>query len=273
MVMSQSVIELRNVSLRRGETWILRDVTWVVAAGTCATIFGPNGSGKSTLTRVISGYMWPTDGEVWVLGQHYGEAELPKLRQAIRLVQPGGEFDVEGTLTARQVVLTGFFASLGLYQEPTADQGREADELLERVGMSGLRDHRYGTLSNGEKVRALIARAMTGRPKLLLLDEPTAGLDLLAREQVLATVQGMFEQPDAPTVVMITHHVEELPTALSNVLLLDQGRVAGAGRPGEVFQSERLSRVYRCPVTVRESHGRFYTEVAAGAWRDLLARR
>jgi iron complex transport system ATP-binding protein len=272
MPTSQPVIELKGVSLRRGDTWILRDVSWTVDAGTCAAIFGPNGSGKSTLTRVISGYMWPTSGEVWVLGQHYGEADLPALRQSIRLVQPGGQFDVEQTLTAREVVLTGFFASLGLYQQPTPAEHAEADELLDRVGMSSLRDHAYGTLSNGEKVRSLIARAMTGRPKLLLLDEPTAGLDLLAREQVLATVQGMFERADAPTVVLITHHVEELPPATSNVLLLDQGAPAATGLPLDVFESRLLSRVYRCPITVRHNHGRFYAEVAPGSWRDLLPR-
>lgn len=270
MSKSQPVIELRNVNLRRGDTQILRDINWRVDAGTCAAIFGPNGSGKSTLTRVISGYMWPTSGEVHVLGQHYGEANLNDLRHSIRLVQPGGQFDVDPALTARQVVLTGFFATLALYDTPSPAQEREADQLLERVGMTALRDHPYQTLSNGEKVRSLIARAMTGSPRLLLLDEPTAGLDLLAREQVLATVQGMFEHPDPPTVILITHHVEELPPAMSNVLLLDQGSVAAAGRPGDVFESERLSRVYRCPVTVRQSHGRFYAEVKPGSWRDLL---
>ena len=268
--MSQPAIELQGISLTRNHTEILRDVHWRVEAGTCAAIFGPNGSGKSTLTRVITGYMWPTEGQVRVLGQLYGQADLSRLRHAIRMVQPGGEFDVEGTLTAHQVVLTGFFASLGLYDQPTVSQQQQADALLERVGLWHLRDHRYSTLSSGERVRTLIARAMTGSPRLLLLDEPTAGLDLLAREQVLAAVQGMFQEPVPPTVVMITHHVEELPPVLSNVLLLDRGRVAASGAPSVVFASERLSRVYRCPVTVRERHGRFYTEVAPGAWRSLL---
>jgi iron complex transport system ATP-binding protein len=273
MAKSQPVIDLRNIHLRRGDTHILRDVSWRVDQGTCASIFGPNGSGKSTLTRVISGYMWPTSGEVHVLGQHYGEADLQALRHSIRLVQPGGQFDVDPALTARQVVLTGFFASLGLYDHPTPDQERQADELLDRVGLTPLRDHPYQTLSNGERVRSLIARAMTGDPKLLLLDEPTAGLDLLAREQVLATVQSLFDHPDPPTVILITHHVEELPPVLSNVLLLDHGSVAAAGAPTTVFDSERLSRVYHCPITVRQSHGRFYAEVKPGSWRHLLPPR
>jgi iron complex transport system ATP-binding protein len=136
MAKSQPVIELRNITLRRGDTEILRDITWRVDAGTCAAIFGPNGSGKSTLTRVISGYMWPTSGEVHVLGQHFGEANLNDLRHSIRLVQPGGEFSPDPALTARQVVLTGFFATLALYDQPTPDQERQADDLIDRVGLS-----------------------------------------------------------------------------------------------------------------------------------------
>lgn len=266
-------IDLRNILLRRGETTILRDISWRVEAGTCAAIFGPNGSGKSTLARVISGYMWPTSGEVWVLGEHFGEADLPTLRHSIRLVQAAGPFDVEPTLTARQVVLTGFFATLGLYNQPTTEQLQQADMLLDRVGLSALSAHAYSTLSNGEKVRSLIARAMTGRPRLLLLDEPTAGLDLLAREQVLATIERMFEDPDPPAVVLITHHVEELPPVTSNILLLDQGTAAATGHPEAVLESQLLSRVYRCSINVRQSNKRFYAEVAPVSWAGLLPRR
>jgi iron complex transport system ATP-binding protein len=272
---AQPAIELRNVRLRRGTRWILQGIDWSVPAGSCAAILGPNGSGKSTLTRILAGHVWPTQGAVRVLGGLFGETDLPALRQSIRLVQSAGPYDVDSSLTARQTVLTGFFGTLALYTEPTREMLDQADLLLQQVGLGRVADHIYLTLSSGERVRALIARALASRPRLLLLDEPTAGLDLLAREQVLATVQKLFEPARAPayeppTVVLITHHVEELPPAVSEVLLLDDGRVAARGQPGQVLQSEILSTVYRCPLTVTRRHDRFAVHVAPGAWEGLL---
>jgi iron complex transport system ATP-binding protein len=266
-------IRLTNVGLRRGDTWILRDINWQVPAGACAAILGPNGSGKSTLTRILACHYWPTVGESSVLGAQFGDASLVELRKSIRLVQPAGPYDIDAELTAHQVVLTGFFGTLGLYHEPTDAMVAESDRLLEQVGLAHVRDHLYSTLSTGEKVRNLIARALAREPRLLLLDEPTSGLDLLAREQVLATVQALFENgTNPPTVVFITHHVEELPPATSHILLLEEGRSAAQGPPAEVLKSDTLSRVYRCPVDVRTQAGRYYIEVHPTAWRDLLHR-
>ena len=266
-------INLQNVGLRRGETWILRQIDWQVPQGVCAAILGPNGSGKSTLTRILACHDWPTEGESSVLGSTFGDASLLDLRKSIRLVQPAGPYDIDSELTAHQVVLTGFFGTLGLYDPTDAQMEAEADRLLMQVGLAHVRDHVYATLSSGEKVRNLIARALVREPRLLLLDEPTAGLDLLAREQVLATVQALFETGDnPPTVVFITHHAEELPPATSHVLLLDQGRAAAIGPPAQVLQSEILSQVYKCPVEVRVQAGRHYIQVHPTAWRDLLHR-
>ena len=269
-----NAFELSSVGVRRGESWILRGVDWSVPAGACAAILGPNGSGKSTLARILACHLWPTEGEASILGGRMGEANLPEVRRAIRLVQPAGPYDVDPALTAREVVFTGFFGTIGLYDAVTDAMAAEADRLLGQVGLSHVADHAYATLSSGERVRGLIARALAVRPGLLLLDEPTAGLDLLAREQVLATVQRLFEGdggPRRPTVVMITHHVEELPPATSHVLLLSEGKPAARGTPEQVLRAEVLSPVYRCPLEVRRQGSRFYVEVHPGAWDDLLA--
>jgi iron complex transport system ATP-binding protein len=266
-------IDLKHVELWRGETHILRDVSWQVPQGACVAILGPNGSGKSTLTRILACHLWPTHGEVSILGGAFGETNLLESRRDVRLVQAAGPYDVEPELTAREVVLTGFFSSIGLYDPVTKEMEAEADRLLKLVGLTHVATHKYGTLSSGERVRSLIARALAVKPQLLLLDEPTNGLDLLAREQVLATVEMMFgagQRP--PTVVMITHHVEELPPATSQVLLLDEGRVAANGKPAEVLRAEVLSAVYRCPLEVRHSNGRYRVEVHPAAWSELLGR-
>jgi iron complex transport system ATP-binding protein len=264
-------IELNGVGVRRGTRWILRDATWSVPAGTCAALLGPNGSGKSTLTRILAAHLYPSTGRVRILGGSFGETNLQQLRKSIRLVQAAGPYDVEPTLTTRDVALTGFFGTLALYDVPTLEMEHDATRLLEQVGLSHVADQPYSTLSSGERVRSLIARALASRPKLLLLDEPTAGLDLLAREQVLATVQSLFEHPaSAPTVVMVTHHVEELPPATSRVLLLSDGAPAASGTPAEVLKAEILSRVYRCPLEVRNTGERWSVHVHPDAWRGLL---
>jgi iron complex transport system ATP-binding protein len=172
-------------------------------------------------------------------------------------------------------VLTGFFGTLALYDEVTPAMGDEADRLLVQVGLSHVSSQPYANMSSGERVRSLIARALATRPALMLLDEPTAGLDLLAREQVLATVQALFENGNdaaaRPTVILITHHVEELPPATSRVLLLSNGQVAGEGSPAQVLRGDLLSSVYGCPVDVRVEGGtRYYTSVHPDAWRALL---
>jgi iron complex transport system ATP-binding protein len=266
-----TAIDLQNVSLTRGTRQILQDVSWSVPTGACAAILGPNGSGKSTLARILAGYMWPTSGRVTIAGQRFGETDLNELRHSIRVVQSAGPYDVDPELSTHQVVLTGLFGTIGLFDPTTDEDSVRASQLLTRVGLSHVKDSRYATLSSGERVRALIARALMRNPKLLLLDEPTAGLDLLAREQVLATIESMLSDPaHSPTVVMITHHVEELPPATGQVLLLDNGKIASAGAPKEVLTADRLSKVYRCPLTIRQEAGRFYVQVDPSAWRTLL---
>src|SRR5438874_2355869 len=144
----QPAVELRNVGVRRGARWILRGIDWDVSHGTCAAILGPNGSGKSTLARVICGYIWPSEGDAFVEGKHFGEVNLHELRQSIRLVQSAGPCEVDHELTAMQVTLTGRFGTLGLFDEPAALDVERAEHLLKNVGLFTLRNSRYETLSS-----------------------------------------------------------------------------------------------------------------------------
>jgi iron complex transport system ATP-binding protein len=263
-------LSLRDVSVRRGDRWILRHINWTLPPGSSAAILGPNGSGKSTLARILCGYLWPTEGDVVVHGQRFGETDLNELRHSIRLVQAAGPYDVDPELTSREVVLTGLYGTIGLFDAPPSTEIDHAEHLLSRVGLAAVSDHRYSTLSSGERVRSLIARALIQKPKLLLLDEPTSGLDLLAREQVLATVQSLTADKDeSPTTILITHHVEELGPRTSHVLLLDNGKIAASGTPAEVLREQTLSRVYRCPLSIHHEADRYYIRVNPSAWMGL----
>jgi iron complex transport system ATP-binding protein len=266
---AEAAIEMRGVGVMRDGRWILRDVDWNVAPGSLAAILGPNGSGKSTLARIAGCHLWPTAGECRILGAKFGEASLPELRKRIRLVQAAGPYDVDPSLTAREVALTGYFGSIGLYESADGVMIAHAEATLELLGLAPVIDHPYSSLSSGERMRSLIARAMVTRPGLLILDEPTSGLDPLAREQVLATIQMLVESETAPTVLLITHHIEELPPVTSQVILLSEGKPAAAGAMDQVLQSEILSKVFRFPVEVRVSGGRYYLEVHPKAWKEL----
>jgi iron complex transport system ATP-binding protein len=224
------------------------------------------------------GQLWATQGHVTVLGQSFGRTDLHALRRRIRLVQPTAIVAPDPQMTARDWVLTGFFGTAGLF-DPVDDQQQIAGmQCLARVGLARVADSPIGRLSDGERVRCLVARALVTRPDLLLLDEPTAGLDLLAREQVLAAVQRLANpspntadgRAGAPTIVMITHHIEELPSATSDVLLLGDGRAAAQGPPQEVLSERTLSAVYGCQVNVQSREGRYFTQVLPGSWDRLL---
>lgn len=263
-------IEMRGVGVMRDGRWILRDVDWQVEAGTLAAILGPNGSGKSTLARIAGCHLWPTAGQCSVLGQRFGEANLPELRRRIRMVQPAGPYDVDPALTAMEVVLTGFFGSIGLYHQADAEMTGQAEQLLKLLGLGAVAGHSYSSLSSGERMRSLIARALVTRPGLLILDEPTSGLDPLAREQVLGTIQMLIKSSGGPTVVLITHHIEELPPGTAQVLLLGDGKPAASGTMEDVLRPEILSRTFGFPVEVRRSGGRYYLEVHPMGWKELL---
>ncbi|MGB0767142.1 MAG: ABC transporter ATP-binding protein [Phycisphaeraceae bacterium] len=278
MVKTPYAIDCESLVVRRGDTTILDGITCRIERGQAAAILGPNGCGKTTFTRCLTGTMFATAGRLTVLDQTIGQTNILALRKRIGLVNPTTDNGfahvtgavVDAALPTTLAVCTGYFASVGLYERPTAEQLDRAKQLLHRVGLGHRLDHTLGKLSTGEQRRALIARALVHKPELLILDEPTAGLDLRAREQVLATIEQLLIQPDAPAVLMISHHVEELSPRTSQVLLMKQGKFVAAGKPDDVINPETLSDVYGCKVYVKKSNGRYWLEVLPEAWLDLV---
>lgn len=267
---ADSAIHIDNVSVVRNGTTILRNVCWSLPAGDHAVILGPNGSGKTTLTRVVTAYEWPTTGDVYVLGNRLGTVDVARLRRDVQVVNPAARFGVNPNLSAIDAACTGYFASLSLYQQPTADQRDHARHLLQAVGLSHRIDHPFGLLSTGEQRRCLLARAMVVLPRVLILDEPTAGLDIAGREHLLATIDRLHRIDRGPTVITVTHHVEEISPRTDRVLMLSEGAVLADGPPAKVIDPELLSRLFGCKVYVQRRSGRWWLEVLPEAWLDLL---
>lgn len=250
---------------------IIHQVSWQVTTGAHAAVLGANGSGKSTLLRLMTGYLYPTTGRVTTLGFVSGRSNVHDLRQRIGLVDPGNSFAPDPRLSVLDLVLTGFWGKLCLdFDRPTIEQVESARETMANVGLEGKEQQLFRTLSTGESRRALLARAMVRQPDLLILDEPTAGLDLLARETMLATIDRLLDERTGLTTLMVTHHVEELSPKTNEVLLLRDGSVISCGRPDDVLRSSVISEAFGCQVTVGRSDGRWQWHVSPHLWETLL---
>lgn len=245
------VLQLENVSLKRDGKWILQDVNWEINKGENWVLFGLNGSGKTAILNLLNAYYFPTSGKVTVLGKEFGKTYLgEKLRRQIGFVSSSLLEKLHAGDNAFEVVLSGAFASIGLYEMPTDEMRDRAAKLLENLGCLAYINRNYETLSQGEKQRVLIARALMGEPSLLILDEPTNGLDFIAREQLLESVEKIAENPDAPSIIYVTHHLEEILPVFNKTLLLKEGQVFAAGETNEMISSERLSKYFGLEVKV-----------------------
>jgi iron complex transport system ATP-binding protein len=260
-------INLENVSVVRRRHSILTGVSLRVAPGSCCAILGPNGSGKSTLLAVLSGYVWPTSGVVCIGGQTYGQVELALVRRGIGLIEPSRSPMFDERMNVREVVATGLFGTIRLpfHEEISHKAQNRIKAEIRSFGLGRLVNDAFSQLSTGEQMKALLARAMIGKPRLLLLDEPTAGLDMGARAACIGVLDRLLSRSDHPTVVMISHHLDELPCSVDHVVLLKQGRVFGDGPPEAVLTSEKLSRLLDCRVEVFKSDGRYVASVSDGS--------
>ncbi len=255
--MNDAIIELDHISLSRNGALILDDVSLTVGRGEHWALLGPNGSGKTTLLNIITGYLWPMSGTVRVLGGLYGSIDIRAMRRRIGLVSSALFERVPSGETFADVVLSGRFASLGIYDD-TDDADRErAAEIVRFLGCGAIEGRRYGVLSFGERQRALIGRALMADPDILILDEPCEGLDLNAREIILGTLDTLIAK-NGPTLLMVTHRVEEIPPGITHAIVLSQGRVLASGTRGETITSDTLTRAMGVGIEVMPRNGRLY---------------
>ena len=259
------VLRLRDVDFVRQGNQLLSDIAVTVRAGERWALIGSNGAGKSTLLSLCGAEAHPTRGTVEVLGHRLGRVEIRKLRESIGHVNP--RHPLRSPLTVREVVLTGATGTTDLMGrwEPDADTLARADRLIEVLGLEGLRAATWPTMSQGERGRALIARALLPNPALLLLDEPSTGLDVAAREQFLGTLDQLHRaQPDLAT-VLVTHHLEELPASTTHAMLIAHGRIHSSGRAPEVLTSDLMTGAFEYPISVEHRDGRWSARAARRA--------
>lgn len=252
----KNIISIKNGSFQRSNIKILNNINWEISNHEHWAILGLNGSGKTSLLNIVSGYHFPTTGEVTVLGNLFGKTNLPELRKQIGFVSSSLDrfADIVNNETVDRVVVSGKFASFGLYEKVSEADWNQASSLLSKLRLSYLSSKRYHLLSQGEQRRVLIARALMSDPKILILDEPCSGLDILSREEVLAMINEIGE--NNCHVIYVTHHIEEIVHDISHVLLLRDGEVIASGPKESTLTDELLSKTFKVPVKVRWEDGR-----------------
>lgn len=262
------VIEVSGLRVDR-DALILDSIDWRVDPGQHWVILGANGSGKTSLLSVLTGYLGPTAGTISVLAQTYGRSDWRELRTRVGLVSSAIRQMMPGNENALSAVASGRHAMIGMWGEIGEAETRRAREILADTETGYLADRPWRFLSQGERQRVLIGRALMADPQLLVLDEPCAGLDPVAREHFLAFVQRLLARPNACTLVLVTHHVEEIVPGFTHVLVLRAGTVLAAGRREAVMTSETLSRAFDTPVRLMERDGRYSLVVGAKPSRLL----
>jgi iron complex transport system ATP-binding protein len=259
-----AVLQFVDVTVRRGTKLLLDRINWTVEVDERWAVLGANGAGKTTLLQIAAAAIHPTSGEAYVFGERLGRVDVFELRPRIGLASAALAERIPGSETVSDVVVSAGYSVLGRWREAYGRLDvRRAARLLERVGVGALGARTYGTLSQGEKQRVQIARALMTDPELLLLDEPAAGMDLGGREDLLRRLTRFAEDPDAPASVLVTHHVEELPPGITHAMLLRDGTVVAQGLARDVLTAEPLSETFGLPLEVERREGRWYARARA----------
>ncbi len=253
------LIDFRNVSLRRQGSVLVGPLDWAVELDERWVIIGPNGAGKTSLLRIAAAAEHPSTGIAFVLGERLGRVDVSELRARIGLSSSALAQRVPDNEVVRDLVVSAGYAVLGRWRERYEEVDyRRAIDMLESLGAEHLADRSYGTLSEGERKRVLIARALMTDPELLLLDEPAAGLDLGGREELVARLTDLAADPDAPALVLVTHHVEEVPPGFTHCLLLSEGQAVAAGLLPDVLTAENLSVAFGQSIALDVVDGRYF---------------
>ena len=245
------VIHLKDVSLVRDDDRILNHVDWHVEKGEHWAVYGMNGAGKTALLNMLCAYYFPTSGEVEVCGKVFGQSVLgDELRRKISIVSAGVQDKLHTDDNSFEIVLSGAFASIGLYEKPSDAMREKAKRILQQLGSYDYANKPYALLSQGQKQRALLGRALMADPDVLILDEPATGFDFIAREELLETIEKIAEAENGPTLLYVTHHLNEILPQFTKTLLLKRGQVFQAGNTKQLLTSEIMSDFVEVPVEI-----------------------
>lgn len=253
------IAKLNDVSVNRGKTQILSNINWQMRSSEKWAVLGPNGAGKTTFLQLLSGYIFPASGSAEVLGETFGISDITEIRSRIGLATINMLNRIGFDETVHDAVISAVHGVTGVGLERYAELDEErAYSLMQEWSLLEFSKKRIANISDGERKRLLIARALMPNPELLLLDEPTAALDLGSRESLLNKLQNLCLKPDAPAIVMVTHHVEEIPAGITHVLLLRSGKAIASGPIDQVISSVTLSATYGVPVVVHRNGDRWF---------------
>lgn len=250
------IVKMENTTCIRDNHCILNNINWSIRPGEHWAIVGLNGSGKTTLLNMINGYIFPSKGEVSVLGKQFGKFDFREVRKSIGWVSSSLQDQLYVNEPAEKIVLTGKNATIVLYEKPNAEDFEKARFLLEQMGCAHLATKKYKSLSQGEKQKILIARGLMNSPQLLILDEPCTGLDIFSREQMLKTIEQLSIMDSAPTILYVTHRIEEILPVFTHTLLLRRGEVYFAGKTNDVLTAHILSGFFETQVAVKKKNQR-----------------
>lgn len=258
-----NVLSLEDVCLKRGAVQILDHVSWEVSEGQHWVMLGPNGAGKTTIARIAAARLFPSSGTVSILGEQLGQVDLGELRPRIGISSSALASHISAGERVMDLVLSASYGTIGVWRQEfeSLDTDR-AEALLEALGISALAERRWDQLSTGERKRVAIARALMPDPELLVLDEPASGLDVAGREELLAAVTEILGGKGAPTIVLVTHHLEEIPLGFTHALALREGKVLASGPVSEAITSQTMSETFGLPLEVSQDRGRFTARLA-----------
>lgn len=261
----REIVGLRGIELRREERLVLKDIELSIRAGEHWVLLGPNGSGKSSLLAMLQGFLWPQEGEIRVLGNLFGDSDLSELRRVIGWVGNDIEPEFPAWQTVEEIAWSGCVGTVGLrFDAPTEPEKARARRLLRSAGIGHLAKRRFTHLSQGQRRMATIVRALMVKPGLLILDEPAAGLDPVAREGFLERLSALMRDPDGPAILYVTHHVEEILPEFTHALMLRQGKAVDFGKMRDCLTEKNLERVFGRAVVLKKQDDRYALRLRKG---------